>query len=283
MQQVRELEIHTRRVLNSSQVGGYRSSQKGFGFDFDQLRPYQYGDDVRLIDWKSSCRGNNLLVRQYFEERNRTFMLCLDVSASTYYGSHDTLKQDVMKQITGVLSLVAEFSKDKVGLILFSDQIEKEIAPAKGKQHVHHIIETIFSHVPSSKKTDINVLLGHVTQKVSKSAVVFLISDFISPCFEKSLKQVAIHKEVIAVSCTDAQEIDFDSAGLLWIQDPETGEQVLVDTRKKKRQDLSAFLQKRMMQQRQMFQQYKVDFLQVQPKAHFIHDLVMFFQKRLMY
>lgn len=155
-QYVKELEIHTRRVLNGTHIGGFKSRQKGFGLDFDQLRGYQHGDDVRLIDWKSSARtGNqNLFVREYHEERNRTFMICLDVSASTLYGSQDVLKQDIMRQISGVVSLAAEYAKDKVGLILFSDHIEKVIPAGKGQQHVHHIIETIF-HIHLKAKRQI--------------------------------------------------------------------------------------------------------------------------------
>lgn len=279
VKKIKELEIHTRRVISSSNLGGYKSSQKGFGFDFDQLRPYQYGDDVRLIDWKSSARGQGLLVRQYFEERNRTFILCLDVSASTFFGSKNVLKQEIMQQVAGVLSLAAEYSKDKVGLILFSDKIEKEIPPARGKQHIHSIIETIFSYKPTGQSTNMNILLEHTLKKVAKNSVLFLISDFITEDFESSLKKVISLKEVIAISCADFQEQQLANVGLIWMQDPETQEKVLVDTRRGQQK----FLSSRLEAQKKMFQKHQVDFLHIQARTNFIHDLVLFFQKRLMY
>lgn len=282
-QHVKELEIHTRRILSGTHIGGFRSRQKGFGFEFDQLRVYQHGDDVRLIDWKSSARTGNqtVFVRQYLEERNRTLMICLDVSASTLYGSQDMLKQDVMKQISGVLSLAAEHAKDKVGLILFSDRIEKIIPAGKGKQHIHHIVETIFSHIPQGKKTDLNVLCEHVAHNVIKNAVVFLISDFISPNFEKTLKQAVVNKEIIAVSCLDKQEQLLSNVGLVWMQDPETNEQVLIDTRNDTR--IHKSLVERVNTYKELLRKYKVDCVTVNSQKNFIHDLVFFFQKRLMY
>lgn len=283
-QQVKELEIHTRRVLSGAQLGGSQSRQKGFGFEFDQLRNYQYGDDVRLIDWKSSARSSDsLFVRQYHEERNRTFMLCLDVSASTHFGSGSMLKIDMMRQITGVLSLAAEYGKDKVGLVLFSDHVEKIIPPAKGRQHIHHVLEAIFAHKPQGKKTDLHVLFEHVAQTHMKEAVVFVVSDFIATDYEKALKKVVVNKEVIAISCADIQELALSSIGLIWMLDPETGELVLVDTRKKKNDVLRDTLKDRLLLQKKMIQKHKVDFVQINAHKNFIHDLLMFFQKRLVY
>ena len=283
-QQIKELEIHTRRILNGSSIGGSKSRQRGFGFDFDQLRTYQYGDDVRLIDWKSSARtGEKLLVRQYFEERNRTFIICLDISASTLFGSGDIIKQDMMQQISGALSLAAEYSKDKVGLILFSDQIEKIIPAAKGKSHVHSLIETIFSHKPKSKKTDLNVLFNHIAKKIDKKAIIFVISDFISTEYEKSLKQVVFNKEVIAISCCDTQELELISSGFISMRDSETEELILIDSRKKNKFKVQDVLLERLAFQQKTFHNYKVDFINIQSKQNFIHDLIMFFQKRLMY
>ena len=283
-QQVKELEIHTRRILSGTNIGGSKSRQRGFGFDFDQLRGYQYGDDVRLIDWKSSVRtGDKLLVRQYFEERNRTFMICLDVSASTSFGSGEMSKQDMMQQISGALSLAAEHSKDKVGLILFSDRVEKVVPAGKGKQHVHALIEAIFSHKPQGKRTDLHQLFEYIAKKVEKNAIVFVVSDFIADDYEKTLKQAAVHKDIIAISCSDKQETDIVAVGFIWMIDSETDERVLVDARKKNQKVMHDVLQGRLALQKKMFHNYRVDFVQMQPKQHFIHDLIMFFQKRLMY
>ncbi|MCX5924019.1 MAG: DUF58 domain-containing protein [Candidatus Dependentiae bacterium] len=279
-QKVKELEIHTRRLLSGSNIGGYKSRQKGFGFEFDQLRSYQYGDDVRLIDWKSSARTpDNLLVRQYFEERNRTFMICLDLSASTYFGSGDVLKQDVMKQIAGVLSLAAEWGKDKVGLIIFSDQVEKVIPPARGQKHVQKLLTELFSYKQTGKKTDLNVLFDYVASRVAKRSIVFVISDFIADDFEKALKKTLFDKEVIAISCQDRQEEKMSDVGLVWTQDSESDSLVLVNTASKK---ITSGLQQRLQDQKKILKKSGVDLLSLKAQGQFMHELIMFFQKRMM-
>ncbi|MFA5998943.1 MAG: DUF58 domain-containing protein [Candidatus Babeliales bacterium] len=282
-QKVKELEIHTRRILSGSNIGGFKSRQKGFGFEFDQLRSYQYGDDVRLIDWKSSARTpDNLLVRQYFEERNRTFMICLDVSCSTYFGSGDVLKQDVMKQIAGVLSLAAEWGKDKVGLIIFSDQVEKVIPPARGSKHVQKLLTELFSYKQTGKKTDLNVLFDYVASRVAKRSVVFVISDFIADDFEKTLKKTLFDKEVIAISCHDKQEEKMSDVGLVWMQDSESGSLVLVNTASNKKLGIISGLQQRLQDQKKILKKSGVDLLSLQAQGQFMHELIMFFQKRMM-
>ena len=213
-QKIKELEIHTRRMLAGSLIGGSKSRQKGFGFEFDQLRSYQYGDDVRLIDWKGSARNaNNLLVRQYFEERNRTIMICLDLSASTMFGSTELLKQEIMQQIAGVLALAGQYSQDQVGLILFSDRIEKTIPAAKGDKHVHEILSNLFAYQAVGTGTDFDVLCEYVANRVVKRAIVLVISDFIGSNFSRSVKKIAHDKEVIAIQVSDPQETNLSSFG----------------------------------------------------------------------
>lgn len=281
-QKVKELEIHTRRILNGSQIGGNKSRQKGFGFDFDQLRAYQYGDDVRLIDWKSSARGNgNLLVRQYFEERNRTLMVCLDLSASTMFGSTQFLKQDIMKQIAGVLALAGQWSQDKVGLILFSDHIEKIIPQVKGAVHVHGILQEIFAHQAVGTKTDFNVLFDYVAKRVPKRSVVLIISDFIGSDFSNGLKQVVLDKELIAITCRDPQEQELKDVGYVWMKDPETGMIDLVNTSGRSRYRLAQGLQDDYKLQNKAWRNARVDMVCLANQATFMHDLLGFFQKRM--
>ena len=278
-QKIKELEIHTRRILSGSNIGGYKSRQKGFGFEFDQLRSYQYGDDVRLIDWKSSARTpDNLLVRQYFEERNRTFMVCIDVSASTHFGSGDFLKEDVMKQIAGILSLAAAWGKDKVGLIIFSDQIEKVIPPARGQLHVQKLLAELFSYKPTGKKTDLNVLFDYVASRVAKRSVLFVISDFIADNFEKALKKTLFDKEVIAITCHDQQEEQMSNVGLVWMQDSESGDLALVNSASK---NIAHGFKQRLQDQKNVLKKSGVDLLSVQAQGQFMHELIMFFQKRM--
>ena len=283
IQRVKELEIHTRRLLSGSNVGQIKSKQKGFGFEFDQLRTYQYGDDVRLIDWNSTAKSanNTILVRQYHEERNRTFIICLDISPSTFFGSMLHLKQDVMKQIAGVLSLAGQYSKDKVGLILFSDQIELVIPPARGEKHVQGLLIKLFSHKATGKKTDFNVLFDYVAARVAKRSILFVISDFIGDDIAKSIKKVTCDKEVVAICCYDKQVRQMASVGLVWMKDIETGDMILVNTRNTK--SLNATLQQRLQEQKLMLQKNRIDMLHVALQGHFMHDLIIFFQKRMIY
>ncbi len=284
-QKVKELELHTRRILATSSVGTMCSRQKGFGFEFDQLRGYQYGDDVRLIDWKSSARTGlqSLLVRQYFEERNRSFMICLDVSASTLFGSSDLSKQEVMQQIAGVLALAACWSKDKFGLILFSEQIECVMPPGSGRAHANAIVEKIFSHTPQFKTTNFNVLCDYVAQKVAAKTTMLVVSDFIAPDFTSSLKKILNKKNFIAITCLDSQETELKDVGLVWMQDPETEQLILVNTKNSGNNTIARGLHHRLHEQRSAFFSSKIDTLVLKNHQTFMHDLITFFQKRMVY
>ncbi len=282
-QKVKELEIHTRRMLSGSLIGSSKTRQKGFGFEFDQLRSYQYGDDVRLIDWKSSARNfNNLLVRQYFEERNRTIMICVDVSASTMFGSSEFLKHEIMQQIAGILALAGQWSQDQVGLILFSDRIEKMIPAAKGQKHIHGLLTDLFAHQAVGKSTNFDVLCEHVAQRISKRAMVLVISDFIGSDFAQSVKKIAYDKDVIAINVSDAQEKKISNVGLVWMKDSETGSLALINACGSSAGQVSKMLSHRLAQQNLAFQGSRVDSLYIQDAKTLMHDLLVFFQKRLM-
>lgn len=281
-QKVKELELHTRRLLQGSRIGGSKSRQKGFGFEFDQLRAYQYGDDVRLIDWKSSARSaDGLYVRQYFEERNRTIMICLDLSASTMFGSTHYLKQDIMKQIAGVLALAGQYCQDKVGLILFSDRIEKVIPPAKGHKHVHELLNQMFGHQAIGVQTDFNVLADYVAARVPKRCMVLMVSDFIGVDPSVVLKKIIFDKEVIAFTCRDPQEEMLTNVGYVWMKDPETGSIELVNSSGACGRRLKQGLQAYAAQQSLAWRSSNVDTVCLQNQATFMHDLLMFFQKRM--
>jgi uncharacterized protein (DUF58 family) len=282
-QKVKELEIHTRRMLAGSLIGGSKSGLKGFGFEFDQLRSYQYGDDVRLIDWKSSARNfNNLLVRQYFEERNRTIMICLDISASTIFGSTQFLKQEIMQQIAGILALAGQYSSDRVGLILFSDHVEKMIPPLKGSKHVHGLLNTLFSHQAVGKGTNFDALCEYVANRVAKRSMVIVISDFIGPNFSSSVKKIAHDKDVIAVNISDPLERNLSSFGYVWMKDSETGTLELVNTTGSGGRLIRQSLANRFAEQKLLLHASNVDCLQIQDEKTVMHDMLMFFQKRMM-
>lgn len=282
--QVKELELHTRRLLTASGIGATRSKQRGFGFEFDQLRSYQYGDDVRLIDWKSSARNPaNLNIRQYHEERNRVFMICLDISSSTMFGSGQYTKHEIMQQIAGVLALAGTWSGDQVGLILFSETVEIMIAPRKGQYHVHHIVETIFSHKPQGTKTDINVLCDFIVSKNLKKANVLIISDFMAPDFSAGIKKIVSTQSIIAFNCTDAREEIFENVGLVWMQDLETNKKILVNTKGGVYGHISKELQDGYKDRNVMLQKLGVEVVTLRNQQDFMHDLISFFKKRMIY
>jgi len=278
---IKQLEIYTRRLLSGSLSGDNRSAVKGTGFDFDQIREYQEGDDVRFIDWNASARMNTLLVRQYIQERSRTIMLLVDVSASSFWGSSAGLKHDTAAQIGSVLSLVALYGNDKVGLILFSDQIESYIPPAQGREHVHRIMQQLFDCKPVAKKTNISVACKKLIELKRRDLISFCISDFIDTGFETIMSFAARKTDFVAVRCLDANEKKFPTAGFITIEDVETDQQLVVDTRRD--DQLNHFFSSRILDQERIFRKCGVDFIDVSDRKDFMPSLVRFFRRRMHY
>lgn len=281
LKHIRQIEIYTKRLLRGSLVGQSSSAVKGSGFEFDQIREYQQGDDVRFIDWKSSARTNKLMVRQYIEERSRSIILAVDVSASGFFGSDVQSKYQVMTELAAVIALAADLAKDRVGLLLFSQEAELFIPPNSGQKHVRNLLEKLFSYQPKHKKTSVNTALEYVAKFRIKDAVIFLISDFISPSFEKALGIVAKRYEMIAVRCLDKNELEMPRVGLLTMVDCETGEEITVDARSKKTA-ANRFCRQRLFDQNKLFNKYGVDLFEVKSAQPYIRDMVRFFQKRML-
>ena len=279
---IQEIKIRTRRVMNGALVGGYVTKRKGSGFEFDQIRAYEYGDDIRFVDWNSSARSGKLLVRQYLDEKNRTIMICLDVSASTFFGSQNYIKSDIMQQVSAVIALVADYEQDNVGLILFSDVIEKIIPPSRGHKHVMQIMETIFSYTPQQKKTDFNILFIYLVESFRREAAVFVISDFIADDFEQNLKRVVCQREVIAIRCLDNVERYIPTAGYVWGQDPETQAMTLLHLSKAGAMNLQDVLNDRLKKQSDLLRQNRVDIMDLKADENFIQTLVLYFKQRMM-
>lgn len=283
LKKIKQLEITTRRLLSGRLAGDARSALKGSGLEFDQIREYQVGDDIRFIDWNSSSRMNKVLIKQYIEERDRTILLAVDVSASEFYSSDGSLKRDILANIAGILTLVADYGKDNVGLILFSNEIELCVAPGKGRRHAHKILEALFSYEPHGKHTDLNVPLEFIAQLKRKDALLFLISDFIVDDFEKKLAGLIGNYDIVAIRCLDKNEQQFPAVGFLTVQDYETGQLIMLDTRKKGSKDINIFLEQRRLQQDGVFKKYGIDVLTVANNQHFMGDLVKFFCRRMRY
>jgi len=283
IKKIRHIEIQTRRLLSGMYVGDYSSARKGSGFEFDQIRDYQEGDDVRFIDWNSTARMGKLLVRQYIEERNRAVIIAVDVSSSSLFSSVESAKADVIAQVAAVLALVADYGKDHASLILFSDEVEVVIPPGRGSKHIHTIMKHLFSYQSKKKETDIYCVLKHLADMRSKNAVVFLISDFIDSDFERPLRVVSKKYDLIAIRCLDANEQQFPSVGFITVDDIETGNRFVLDTRKRGSKRVSQFLKDRLSHQSTLFEKCGIDYLEVFPDKPFVGDIIRFFKRRMMY
>jgi uncharacterized protein (DUF58 family) len=284
VQKIKKLEIFTRRLLNGSLVGDSRSAIKGTGFEFDQIRDYAFGDDIRFIDWKASARGNKLLVKQYMEERSRTIFLAVDVSYSSLFGSGQRTKYDRIAELASVLALVAQHGKDRVALLLFSDKIELYIPPGNSLSHVHHVMTNLFSYQAKKSRTDITVALKHLLRLKKKDAIVFLISDFIDDRLDTYLAQASHFYDMVAVRCLDDNEKSIPPVGFITVQDLETGEMVELDVRHYRGNEVKKFLAARLDEQDRLLKKHGVDLLQICPqKSDYLVDMIRFFIKRMAY
>jgi uncharacterized protein (DUF58 family) len=281
---IKQLEIFTRRLLNGVLVGDSRSAIKGSGFEFDQIREYNFGDDIRFIDWKASARNSKLLVKQYIEERSRTIFLLVDVSLSSIFGSGTSNKYNRIVELASVLALVAQHGKDHVGLLLFSDKVEAYIPPASSLHHVHRIMETMFTFTPKKSKTDISKALQHLLSIKKSDAIIFLISDFIDDALDTYLTQAARRYDLIAVRCLDSNEKKVPVVGFITVEDLETGELVELDLRSDRNSDIRKFLAARLEQQNTLFKRRGVDLFDIAPdRIDYLADMVKFFRQRMMY
>lgn len=283
LKKIRLIEIETRRLLSGSFVGDYSSAKKGSGFEFDQIRDYQFGDDVRFIDWKSSARSNKLLVKQYIEERDRTVILAVDISASGFYSSGKQAKIDILSEVAAVLALVADYGKDKASLMLFTDEVEVFVPAASGKKHVHKIMEQLFSYKAKSKKTDINCVFDMLAKVAKKDVMVFILSDFIADINEKKLSLVSRLYDLVAIRCLDKNENRFESVGFVNIEDIETGEKFLLDARNMGSRSLNKFLGSREYEQSNLFKKFGVDLLDISADKPFVSEMILFFRRRMIY
>lgn len=227
---VRLIEIFSRKVVKDLLAGEYRSVFKGSGMEFDEVRPYQPGDEVRSIDWNVTARTGNVHIKRYVEERELNLFLMLDVSASGRFGSRGKSKNEAAAEICALLAFSAIRNNDKVGLILFSDRVELFLPPAKGVRHVLGMIERILESEPAGTGTDIAAALNHFGHIAKKSSVVFLLSDFQDSDFRDEMQVLACRHDLIAVPIVDRGELDLPACGLLELRDAETGRRVTCDT-----------------------------------------------------
>ena len=234
LKKVRKIEIKTRRLSDHIFSGEYHTSFKGRGMTFSEVRQYQYGDDVRAIDWNVTARYNEPFVKVFEEERELTMMLMVDISGSESFGTKNQLKRDMVTEIAATLAFSATQNNDKIGLLLFSDQIELFIPPKKGKSHVLRIIRELIEFESKSKKTDLSQALKYLSSVLKKKAIVFLISDFMIKDYEHTLKIASKRHDVTGIRVFDQREESIPNIGIVNMLDAETGETLLVDTTSKK-------------------------------------------------
>jgi len=230
LKKVRKIEIKTRRLSNHIFSGEYHTSFKGRGMTFSEVRQYQYGDDIRAIDWNVTARYNEAHVKVFEEERELTMMLMVDISGSSGFGTKNALKEDIITEISATMAFSATQNNDKIGLILFSDQIELYIPPKKGKSHVLRIIRELIEFQPKSNKTDVAQALKFLSGTQKKKAIVFLISDFMAENYEHTLKIASKKHDIIGIRVYDIREESIPNLGLVPMLDAETGKVELVNT-----------------------------------------------------
>lgn len=284
LRKIKQIEIYTRRLLSGSLVGDARSAQKGTGLEFDQIRDYQQGDDVRFIDWNASTRMDRILVKEYFEERSRTVLLAVDISHSNAFaGAAHQSKHDMVAQVASVLALVADYGKDHVGLILFSEEVELYIPPARGNSHVRTIMNTVFAHEPRGKETRLSSAFAFLAQLKKRDALVFLISDLIdeSPCKERAM--IARLYDLVAVRCSDERERSLPAVGFVMVQDLETGAITELDLRAHNIKRINSFLHRYADERVAELKRYGAQVIEVCTDRPFIPDIVRFFRRRMRY
>ena len=233
IKKVRKIEIKTRGLSSHIFSGEYHSAFKGRGMAFSEVREYIAGDDIRAIDWNVTARFGHPYIKIFEEERELTVMLLVDVSASGSFGTTKQFKKDLMTELCAVLSFSAIQNNDKIGLIFFSDKIEKFIPPKKGKTHILRIIRELIEFSPSSKRTNISEALRYITNVIKKRSICFVISDFLDERFEDAMKLANKRHDVVALQILDQRETELPDSGLIRLQDSETGEIKLIDSSNK--------------------------------------------------
>jgi len=230
IKKVRKIEIKTRGLTRHIFAGEYHSAFKGRGIAFSEVREYQYGDDIRSIDWNVTARFNHPYVKIFEEERELTVMLLIDVSGSGNFGTTVNFKRDVMTEVAAVLSFSAIFNNDKIGVIFFSDRVEKFIPPQKGRKHILRIIRELLDFKSESSKTNLDEPLRFLTNAIKKRCTAFILSDFIAPGFEEALRIASSKHDIVAVKVFDPAETAIPDIGLVKVTDSETGEGRWIDT-----------------------------------------------------
>ncbi|ODS31453.1 MAG: hypothetical protein SCARUB_03410 [Candidatus Scalindua rubra] len=281
LKKVRQIQIRSSRLVNDVLAGEYVSVFKGRGMEFEEVREYQVGDDIRTIDWNVTARLGHPYIKRFAEERELTIMFLVDLSSSGEFGSVRQFKNEIATEVCALLALSAVRNNDKVGLILFTDKIEKFVPPKKGKTHVLRVIREVLYFKPKSKGTDISVALEYLIKVTKRKSVCFLVSDFITGGFEHTLRITNKRHDMIAISITDPRELEITNVGFVELEDAETGEITLIDTSDRKMMEkFNRFNLKNMQDRARLFRSMGVDLIDVRTDISYVEPIMKFFRMR---
>jgi len=281
IRKVKRIELKTKGLSYQVFSGTYRTTFKGRGMSFSEVRQYQYGDDVRTIDWNVTARSNEPHVKVFEEERELTFMLLLDISGSSFFGTQDISKREFMAEIAASLAFSAHMNNDKVGAIFFSDKIEKFLPPKKGKDHILHIIRDLLVLQPSNKGSQLSSAFKYLVNIVKKRCTSFVLSDFMMQGYETDLKVAAQRHDIVGMHMYDPMETKLEKMGLIPVVDSETGGMRWVDTDNPEvRNNYAKWYQTNFNYFRQKFHQYGADTLSLATNQPYWANLIQFFKQR---
>ena len=281
LKKVRKIEIKTRRLSDHIFGGEYHSTFKGRGMTFSEVRQYQFGDDVRNIDWNVTARYSEPFVKVFEEERELTMMLVVDISASGLFGTRNSFKKDIITEIAATLAFSATQNNDKIGLILFTDIIELYIPPKKGRSHVLRIIRELLEFEPKSTKTDLANALSYLSRVMKKKAIVFILSDFIAEDYERTLKITNGRHDVTGIRIYDSREEEIPNLGVVRMQDEETGQHLMVDTTSKSvRNNYAKYYRDRVAYFRESFRKSGAGNLSTRVDESYVKKLLGYFKAR---
>ena len=282
LKKVRQIEIKTRGLSKNIFAGEYHTAFKGKGMTFSEVREYQYGDEIRTIDWNVTARFQRPFVKVFEEERELTVMLLIDVSASRQFGTVSSMKQDVITELAATLAFSAIQNNDKIGVIFFSDKIEKFIPPQKGRKHILYIIRELINFEPESNKTDISMALRYFTNVIKKRSTAFIISDFIDDYITQDALTIANRKhDLVAFQIYDRRDAEMPDVGLIKMKDAETGERLWVDTSSRKvRMMYKNIWDERRLKFQQMISKAGIDSVSMEASEDYVKTLMRLFKMR---
>lgn len=281
LKKIRKIEIKTRGLSNHIFAGEFHSAFKGRGMAFSEVREYQHGDDVRTIDWNVTARFNHPYIKVFEEERELTVMLVVDISASEEFGTAKQFKKDLLTELCAVLAFSAIQNNDKIGIVLFSDRVEKFIPPKKGRTHILRIIRELIEFKPAGKGTDISLALKYFNNTIRKKSIAFVISDFISEGFEDALKIANKKHDIVAIRLFDQRETKLPNMGLIKIKDAESGSTIWVDSSDKQiRNSYNNWWATKDKSLNVFFAQNDIDTVKIRTDESYVQPLMQLFKKR---